>query len=229
MTLGIGGFIYLRRRRREKEELFIATIPHQFIPVEPRIPSVPASQQAPTSMSGRIPFDKASSSRGVTIPSEIYRNPPSPEDNTTIPSSGGISYYPSIITSSNVTNGPTPTDNPPRYLVSPARKLPGGFTNFPSTSIRRSAKSLEASTHSAVSPDSEYVLESAISDSSNVLGRQLSAVSSARTANTARGFRPEGRVEEEAETIYQHRDGGVVRELPPPYMDRGDSEERSNQ
>ena len=66
-----------------------------------------------------------------------------------------------------------------------------GFATFPATSIRRPRKAAEAG----------YIVQSE------------------PESPAAPSFA--GRVEEEGEIVFQHRDaGGAVRELPPPYLDR---------
>lgn len=75
-----------------------------------------------------------------------------------------------------------------------------GFVNFPATSIRRSAKLAGASATSTRVPDSV----------NPGIGTVLIDAEGAPQTTT--------RVNEEV--VFQHRDAGVVRELPPPYADR---------
>lgn len=210
IALGIGSVIYLRRRQRQNQEFLASTMPSQFqVEVEARLPSVPTNTSSSMYQSGYTSMGGT----GVTQPPENhYRNPPSPDNSST-----GLSYYPSIIASDGQTAS-TNDRSPASTRVSRA-----GFSRFPSSSIRRPPKSVEAEIHSAVSPDSEYVLETAISDSNNVLGRQMSAISSTRTVTMGRTFGAEGRVEEEPEMIDQHQDARSINEPPPPYADRNES------
>jgi hypothetical protein len=82
-----------------------------------------------------------------------------------------------------------------------------GFNRFPSRSIRGSAKSMEAG----------YSLDEESTASNRMIVRNPSAgPASARLGEPASP--PAG------EVVYQHQDGGaIVRELPPPYVDRGNS------
>lgn len=92
-----------------------------------------------------------------------------------------------------------------------------GFTSFPSASVRRSNKAIEAGLASAQSLDSPLPPESSTSDSSSRLPN--SATSSRPLRSTSHTASVPGSAA--TEVVYQHRDGGgIVRELPPPYADR---------
>jgi hypothetical protein len=83
-----------------------------------------------------------------------------------------------------------------------------GFNRFPSRSIRGSAKSMEAG----------YSLdeESTVPSNRMIVRNPSAGPSSARLGEPTSP--PVGDV------VYQHQDGGaIVRELPPPYMDRGNN------
>ncbi|KAF8193736.1 hypothetical protein BJ912DRAFT_960300 [Pholiota molesta] len=207
IALGIGGVIYLRRRQRQNQEFLATTKPSQFQDeAEAQLPSVPTDAISPMYQSSYT----ATGGTGVTQPPEShYRNPSSPEN-----SSAGLSYYPSIVSVDGHTAS-TSDRSPASTRVSGT-----GFSSFPSLSIRSPQKSVDAEIRSAVSPDSEYVPQTAISDSRNVPGRQLSAIASTRTDITGRMLGAEGRVEEEPETI----DPRSIRdEPPPPYANRNES------
>ncbi|KAK0477649.1 hypothetical protein IW261DRAFT_1485699 [Armillaria novae-zelandiae] len=97
-----------------------------------------------------------------------------------------------------------------------------GFTSFPSAPIRRPSKGMEAGLGAQTDPS--------ISESTGSVQRSQSAlppsspgaatydVWPARPAsyNTRENVTSTG----DGELIIQHRDGGIVRELPPPYADR---------
>ncbi|KAF8193737.1 hypothetical protein BJ912DRAFT_229914 [Pholiota molesta] len=211
IALGIGGVIYLRRRQRQNQKFRATTMPSQFqAEVEAQLPSAPTDTSPPMYQLGYT----AMGGTGVTQPSEIhYRTLPSPDN----PPNTGLSYYPSgIALDRHIAS---------TYDRSPAstRVSRAGFSRFPSLAIRRLPKSVEGEIHSAVSPDSEYVLETAISDSRNVLGMQLSAISSTRTGTMGRMFWAESRVEEEPGMTDQHQDARSINEPPPPYADGSES------
>jgi hypothetical protein len=90
--------------------------------------------------------------------------------------------------------------NPSNAQRPGSRVSNSGFVNFPATSIRRSAKPSEAIMTSTPAPDSEY--PEAGPAPSKTQGDPLTVTN----------------VGEEA--VFQHRDAGVVRELPPPYRAR---------
>jgi len=101
-----------------------------------------------------------------------------------------------------------------------------GFTNFPATpAARRSQKALEAGYRpgSSNSQSSSRGLiersQSALPSATTTDGRSIRypvRATSLRESSTS----PADDALPDPEVIYQHRDGGVVRELPPPYADR---------
>jgi hypothetical protein len=218
IALGIGGVIYMRRRQRQNQKFLATTMPSQFqAEIEAQLPSAPIDTSPPMYQLGYT----AVGGTGVTQPPEIhYRTLPSPDN----PPNTGLSYYPSgIVLDRHMAS---------TYGRSPAstRVSRAGFSRFPSLAIRRPPKWVEGEIHSAVSPDSkyvspdsEYVLETAISDSRNILGMQLSAISSTRTGTMGRMLWAEGRVEEEPEMMDQHQDARSINEPPPPYADGNES------
>lgn len=105
-----------------------------------------------------------------------------------------------------------PTTSRPTSTGSSGRS--NGFTSFPSSSIRRSAKAIEAG----------YSLDGDSGTSNRMLVRNGSAapsvVSNASRLHVVDGADPTS--PPGGEVVYQHQDGGtIVRELPPPYMARG--------
>lgn len=113
-----------------------------------------------------------------------------------------------------------------------------GFAKFPSTSVRRS-KAAEAGYGASRSPDRAYPAypPGSISSSSNSgdpsgrVERSASALPLSQPPRTPlhiparsnslqeNGPDPDGTPRPD-EIIFQHRDAGLVRELPPPYADR---------
>ncbi|KAF7329007.1 hypothetical protein MVEN_02530800 [Mycena venus] len=98
------------------------------------------------------------------------------------------------------------------------------FTSFPSASVRRSAKEIEAGLSTAHSIDSEYYDDSSIGSRSIERSRSAAVAgpsagrglpTPARSASVGASAAPG------EEIIFQHQDAGIVRELPPPYADRG--------
>ncbi|KAJ6617920.1 hypothetical protein B0H10DRAFT_2218082 [Mycena sp. CBHHK59/15] len=105
---------------------------------------------------------------------------------------------------------------------------PAVFSSFPAASVRRSAKEIEAGLHTGNSLHSDYSAGGASDASSRhpLVERSQSAMAAgpsqgprfparAASLNNASSSLPG------EEIIFQHQDAGVVRELPPPYADRG--------
>ncbi|KAJ6589093.1 hypothetical protein B0H19DRAFT_1102891 [Mycena capillaripes] len=98
------------------------------------------------------------------------------------------------------------------------------FSRFPTASVRRSAKEIEAGLRTSNSIDSEYLDGT---DSQLSLRPPVERSQSVAAAGPS-GSRPPARSASMGasaapgeEIIFQHQDAGVVRELPPPYADRG--------
>ncbi|KAJ7471820.1 hypothetical protein FB451DRAFT_1399128 [Mycena latifolia] len=97
------------------------------------------------------------------------------------------------------------------------------FTNFPTASVRRSAKEIEAmgpatgnSLHSDYSGDAGSDISAR-----PLVDRSQSAVAFAGPSGFRGPARSASMGAPSADIIYQHQDAGVVQELPPPYADRG--------
>lgn len=115
--------------------------------------------------------------------------------------------------------GPPSTSDQPTSSGSSSSNA-GNMANFHLAPLRRS-KAMEAARMS----DSTLTLNLAASDSSSTLLLERS-----QSAQPSDGLSPEApwftrstsmvQTASEREMVYQHRDGGVVRELPPPYLNR---------
>jgi hypothetical protein len=105
---------------------------------------------------------------------------------------------------------------------------PAAFSSFPIASVRRSAKEIEAGLPTSNSMDSEYSGETDVS-SRPLVERSRSAVVITGTGPGPSGIRGPARSASMGapvgEIIFQHQDAGIIRELPPPYADRGPREE----
>ncbi|KAJ7186745.1 hypothetical protein C8R46DRAFT_279075 [Mycena filopes] len=96
---------------------------------------------------------------------------------------------------------------------------PAAFTSFPTASVRRSAKEIEAG---LATGSSDYFLGDAGGSSSD-LGRSQSAMAAGSSGGRLPPARSASMGTSSSEVVYQHQDAGVVQELPPPYADRGRS------
>ncbi|KAJ7208005.1 hypothetical protein GGX14DRAFT_455161 [Mycena pura] len=213
LLAGAGVFLYLRRRKVIRAARQVA--PDQFeggvidgAPGErevsetgTRILSInafiePASPQRSAGASARSP----SHASGTTLPRRYDSASASPSVESNTPG-GGLS------------------------VRNPAVATHRGFTNFPTASVRRSAKEIEAGLSSEISEDSEYS-DASHASSSPLVGRSQSA--GAATSGGARAVPLPMRSasasvgsSRQQEIIFQHQDAGMLRELPPPYIDRG--------
>ncbi|KAJ7159841.1 hypothetical protein C8R43DRAFT_345930 [Mycena crocata] len=93
------------------------------------------------------------------------------------------------------------------------------FTSFPTASVRRSAKELEATSNSH---HSDYSGDECDVSSRPFVGRSQSVMPSTGTSDVRypRRSASVGGSGANQEVIYQHQDAGLVRELPPPYADQ---------
>ncbi|KAJ7280358.1 hypothetical protein C8J57DRAFT_1501789 [Mycena rebaudengoi] len=212
LLAGAGVFLYLRRKRLQKiEEItprqFEEGVAPAFEETGGQVLSINAFISAPSSTSGpstpEVPQPMTPSNFSSIAPSES-RPARAPSSSRSAPqSTSGLSIR-----------------NPGRSAA---------FTSFPSASVRRSAKEIEAGLTTSHSDDSEYV--GADSDQRTLISRAMSAGPS----STAGPSGPSGANISRAaslgstnsslpgeEIIFQHQDAGLVRELPPPYADRGD-------
>ncbi|KAJ7475204.1 hypothetical protein B0H11DRAFT_2158629 [Mycena galericulata] len=213
---GAGTFLYMRRRRTVRE-----ITPRQFESgsvdpsppfeetggqilsinafISPASPTQPRSPKSP----GASTISPSNASAAMPAPSDRRRNVGTGSDSDRSISSAGMSVR-----------------NPDR----PA------FTNFPTASVRRSAKEIEAGLASSNSMHSDYSADAPSDISSRPLvERSRSAAPPtagpsgvrypARSASMGASNASVGE-----EIIFQHQDAGLVRELPPPYADRGPRE-----
>lgn len=198
------------------------TTPRQFVEVESQLPSVHAVVVDDTGSWGFPPRGGASSwaapmpHPGVDqgVASNHSRNPTSQSSTNALSYTSGAGAPDAVPVMPSDRSWSEPEPTPPPFGPFGMRR---GFSRFPTSSVRHSVKQLEAGDASAPSPDSEYPLESAISDRSNVLGRRSSVVLGARAGNRQeRGMAVGVPIEEEPSDMYQYEDGGPFGELPPP-------------
>ena len=177
LGLSVAVFLWMRKRQRLNREEEASLTPHQFVGVE-KTPDQVLSVGSDLNSFPRLgPSGKAALVAVSTseAPSSPYQasNPPGLSPSDTDPN-------PNTSTTLTVTNADS-------------QSSASGFTNFPTTPIRRNPKAAEAG------------------DTTRLSGSEHpDSVSS-----------PVDRIEEEGEIVFQHRDAGrAVRELPPPYLDR---------
>jgi len=199
--IGIGGlsFFYLRKRKREAQAELAQAQPHQYVETGSTMLSINNSDSAPSQPVSR---------KGAIL-AEIQNSDSNSRDSTSSPfqssstaalssDQGGLNKSPSV-TLTNPNFGQIRSQSRNSGVSNPA------FANFPSSSIRRSAKGLEASTVVARSSDSEYPETDAQAVTGDVSGLSIGRGIASSVTD---------------EVVFQHRDAGVVRELPPPYADR---------
>lgn len=189
---GIGTVIFMRRRKiREEIELGPDTTPNPFTEEHPgQVLSISSFIGGPPAGSPRTP--KSPDSYALSPSNYVSAAPFDP--------------YGSIRQSG--------TDGRPGSGSSNGRP---GFTSFPSASVRRSNKAIEAGLASAQSLDSPLPPDSSTSDSSSRLMNSATSLRPLRSTSHTASVPSNATTE----VVYQHRDGGgIVRELPPPYADR---------
>jgi len=188
VLLGIvGAGVWYRRRSQKKwEEEEAKAMPEQFteLPVEPyKLEGTIMSINNFLGPASRADM-KAREALGDAPP------PPPPKP----PSRNGSTLVP--------TNPPTPSYQSSQSGSDNGRYSRPGFTSFPSTSIRRSAKSIEAGVGVVMNPTADP-----------------GSPQSLESGEVAR-IGPPG-IRQERNMVIQHQDAGIVSELPPPYADRG--------
>lgn len=215
VLIATAGWFFWRRRRLGAQKTTIEIDPD----VTPYMPVSPMSDNSSQTMAinafvGHTPVmphsaKSSSFSNGTTTMSDVTMSPSS--------HTGSLPFDPRRL----MEDGSEGTYQTPS-LSSSASVRPG-FTNFPSSSIRRPSKATEAGLSTAQT-------DSSISESTGSVQRSQSAMppsSSGAAAYDPWPARPASYNTREnvtstgdGELIIQHRDGGVVRELPPPYADR---------
>ncbi|KAJ6482134.1 hypothetical protein C8R47DRAFT_1197593 [Mycena vitilis] len=101
---------------------------------------------------------------------------------------------------------------------------PAAFTSFPTASVRRSAKEIEAGLGTSHSMGSEYSDGADSHMSSRPLVERSQSAMAAGSGAGGRGAPSRSASLSAAtgeEMVFQHQDAGMLRELPPPYADRG--------
>jgi hypothetical protein len=217
LLAGVGVFLFMRRRKvLAKAD---KTTPRQF--------------EDGVAPAGPAPSYSEANTHILSINSFI--NPPSPT--TDAPKSPPLSNYSSPTNTSaavgtnvgfdrarmyaqqdamSVSSVPTSTTTGGGLSVrNPHPQRSAAFSNFPTASVRRSAKSIEAGMSSNITEDSEFY------EASRPVERSLSTAagpSSGRMPSPSRSMSVGANTGPAQEIIYQHQDAGIVRELPPPYM-----------
>ncbi|KAJ7074517.1 hypothetical protein C8F01DRAFT_26981 [Mycena amicta] len=209
---GVGVYLFLRRRRVLKRADKVS--PRQFeggvgaapdytensthiLSINAFInpPSPPHSPKSPTISTFSSPTH-VSLGTTVTFDRQRMNNVIPPQDNA------------SVSSAPTSTTGGLSVRNP-----HPGR--PAAFSSFPTASVRRSAKAIEAGMTSSISEDSEFY---DAATSSRAMERSLSAGPASVGGRYPSPVRSASVGANSEEVIYQHQDAGSVRELPPPYM-----------
>lgn len=214
VLIATAGWFFWRRRRLGARKTTIEIDPD----VTPYMPVSPMSDNSSQTMAisafvGHTPVmphsaKSSSFSNTTTTTSDVAMSPTS--------HTGSLPFDPRRL----MEDGSEGTYQTPS-LSSSASVRPG-FTNFPPSSIRRPSKTTEAGLSAQTDPS--------VSESTGSVQRSQSAIPSSSTGaatydpwparpasyNTRENVTSTG----DGELIIQHRDGGIVRELPPPYADR---------
>nr|GAT54395.1 predicted protein [Mycena chlorophos] len=217
---GAGVYLYLRRRRMMARSDKVT--PRQFESGTANVNLAPSYSEANThilSINSFINNDNTTEVKSPTV--STFSSPTNTSGPGTLAGFDRQRMIGSMrAQSDNASVSSAPSAAPPHGGLSvrnPSRSA-ASFTNFPTASVRRSAKSIEASMPSVVSEDSEFYDGAT---TSRPMQRSLSAGPAAtlgRAVSPARSASVGDPVMQE-EIIIQHQDGGaIVRELPPPYM-----------
>ncbi|KAJ3514254.1 hypothetical protein NLJ89_g2478 [Agrocybe chaxingu] len=225
-ALGVAICMSMRRRRRRMvQEEEASTVPRQFIaepsPYPPTQYSGSIGHSFNTSISS-LPTQTSTSSK-TRLMQSLYI-PPLPESPAAASSSTASASQMSAAAGSDITS---PGDRTRPSLYS----RPSVSTTVTS-SVRPSAKAAEAGVYHTRSPESEYP-ESALPDSSNVLGRITSTSTAPDSARGRPSQMPTVREYTESSVHYANPETGEVvacpetgaglqlsDEPPPPYADR---------
>ncbi|KAJ7645841.1 hypothetical protein B0H17DRAFT_1103780 [Mycena rosella] len=206
-----GAFLYMRRRKIQQRVQEIT--PRQFEGGDAE------------------PFEEINGGQILSI--NAFISPSSPTQPRS-PKSPGASTVSNVMSSSNASGSgamPGPYDRrrvpgAPESVASSGMGIRNpdrpAFTSFPTASVRRSAKEIEAGLPTGNSLHSDYSGDAGSDMSSRPLvERSQSAVAYAGPSAAPFPSRSASVGAPSAEIIFQHQDAGVVRELPPPYADRG--------
>lgn len=209
LLAGLGVFLYMRRRRMRA-----AQAPRQF-----EGGSTEALQET-----GEAGSQILSINAFITPSSPTARLPKSPGPSVLSHSAS------TTASSSNPSRGPesnhsVSSNGSGLSVRNPNLNRPAAFTSFPTASVRRSAKEIEAGMSTGTSIDSEYYDSAAVDSGARAMERSRSAAvagpSAARLPVPTRSASTGAVAAPGEEIIFQHQDAGIVRELPPPYADRG--------
>ncbi|CAA7263779.1 unnamed protein product [Cyclocybe aegerita] len=220
-------FAMRKRRRRMVQEEEASTVPRQFI-AEP-------SPYPPTQYSGSIGYSfntsisslptqtSTSSKTRLMQPRSLYI-PPLPESPAVASSSTASASQMSAAAGSDITS--------PGERTRPTLYSRPSVSTTATSSVRPSAKAAEAGVYHSRSPELEYP-ESALPDSSNVLGRITSTSTAADSMRGRPSQMPTVREYPESSVLYANPETGEVGacpktgaglqladEPPPPYADR---------
>jgi len=216
---GVGFYLYMRRRRMQQS----------------------AKELSPRQFEGGSPeaFQEIGETGTQILSINAFIAPSSPTQPRS-PKSPGPSVLSHTVSTSAASSGPGPSGR--RFVAGPESNhsvssqgsglivrnpnlnRPAAFSSFPTASVRRSAKEIEAGLATGNSVDSEYYDNSSIDSGSRVIERSQSAavpVPAPSARLPARSASMGASAAPGEEIIFQHQDAGVLRELPPPYADRG--------
>ncbi|KAJ7730876.1 hypothetical protein DFH07DRAFT_848241 [Mycena maculata] len=227
LLLGSAGtFLYLRRRKVQQTAREIS--PRQF-------------EGGLDGANGPQPFEETG---GQILSINAFISPASPTQPRSPKSPDATT-----VSHSNASASTAPFDR--RRLMGPGSDAPSisssgmsvrnpgnpdrpAFTNFPTASVRRSAKEIEAGLATGNSMHSDHSDAPSDGSSRPLVERSQSAMVPGASAGPSgqRGPYPVRSASVGAsnaslgqEIIFQHQDAGVVRELPPPYADRGNRDQ----
>jgi hypothetical protein len=212
---GVGAYLYMRRRKMQQAERELS--PRQF--------EGGSSTEALRETGSQI----LSINAFIAPPSPTHPRSPntsvlSHSVSTSAPSSGpsGRRYVPRSGSGSGPESEHSMASTGAGLTVRNPTNRSAAFTSFPTASVRRSAKEIEAGLHSSNSLDSEYLDGSNDVGSSLTIERSRSAVAvTGPSAGVPTRSASVGARGSQEEIIFQHQDAGILRELPPPYADRG--------
>jgi len=214
---GVGGYLYMRRRRMQQT----------------------VQERSPRQFEGGSSTEAFQETGTQVLSINAFIAPTSPTEPRS-PKSPGFSVMSRTVSTSAPSAGPSGR----RFMAGPESdhsvssngsglsvRNPNNpnrpaFSRFPTASVRRSAKEIEAGLSTSNSLDSEYFDNSSEITSRVPIERSRSAVAVAGPSDRGLPVRSAsvGASGAQDEVIFQHQDADILRELPPPYADRGRSE-----
>jgi len=216
---GAGTFLYLRRRKMQ--EIAKEISPRQFEdgidnppqPFEETGGQILSINAFITPASPTQPRSPKSPGGSTISPSNISAATPAPFDRRRFVGNAGSESAQSVSSAGMSVRNPSNPDRP-------------SFTRFPTASVRRSAKEIEAGLATSNSMHSDYSDAPSDVSSRPLVERSRSAVAAGpsgaeRVYPTRSASMGASNASLGEEVVFQHQDAGMVRELPPPYADRG--------